>query len=108
MDKGKITLYKPIKNSDEEEIKEVNYDFETLPSNAIATGQRFLMERNSPVISPNNDIELHNLLTCCAAGIEKEDGFRLHPKDKMKLATVSILFFNDASEDFQEENISES
>ena len=103
MEKGKVKLYKPIKNTNE-----INYDFGSLPANAIASTQRFLMERDSPVISPNNDIEMHNLLCCTAAGIDKADAFRLHPKDKMRLATVSILFFNDASEDSQEESISES
>jgi hypothetical protein len=42
-DKGTIKLYKPIKNSDGNEIKEVNYDFETLPSNAIAVGQKLII-----------------------------------------------------------------
>jgi len=106
-DKGKIKLYKPIKNTHGDEIKEVNYNFEILPSNSIASCQKFLMERDCPVLSPSNDVEMHNLLCCAASGIEKQDAFRLHPKDKMRLATVSILFFNDASEDSQEENTSE-
>lgn len=108
IEKGSIKLYKSIKNSDGEDMNKVNYDFENLPSNAIATSTQFLMERNYPVMNPGNDIELHNLMTCAAAGIDKADGFRLHPKDKMRLAAASVLFFTEDSDDSQQGNTSEN
>lgn len=102
----KIKLYKPIM-IDEKEVKEITPDFDNLPSNAIARTQTFLAQRQYQVINPSNDVEMHCLMCGLAAGIAMEDAYRLHPKDKMRLATASVVFFNSDSEDAPESTTSE-
>jgi hypothetical protein len=97
----KIKLYKSI-TIDEKEVKEITPDFENLPSNAIARAQTFLGQRQYQVMNPSNDPEMHSLICGLAADIAMEDAYRLHPKDKMKLATASIIFFNTDSEELSE------
>jgi hypothetical protein len=96
-----IKLYKPIL-IDEKEIKEITPDFDSLPSNALSKAQNFLLKCKYQVINPAMDIDLHCILCGMAAGIAAEDSYRLHPKDKMRLAAESITFFNTDSEDILE------
>ena len=97
----KIKLYKPI-IIDEKEIKEITPDFDTLPSNAFARAQSFLGQRQYQVNNPAGDVDLHCLFCGMAAGISMEDTYRLHPKDKLRWAEASVVFFNSDSEDSQE------
>lgn len=103
---NKIKLYKPIE-IDGKEGKEIAPNFDNLPSNAIARAQTFLARRQYQVMNPAADVELHCLLCGLAADISLEDAYRLHPKDKLRLAEASVVFFNSDSEDAQEETISE-
>ncbi|HYE80877.1 MAG TPA: hypothetical protein VEG39_01785 [Clostridia bacterium] len=102
----KIKLYKPI-TIDEKEVKEITPDFDSLPSNAIARAQTFLAQRQYPVMNPAGDVELHCLFCGMAAGIAMEDAYRLHPKDKLRWAEASVVFFNSDSEDSPESTTSE-
>lgn len=101
-----IKLYKPIE-IDGKEVKEVTPDFDNLPSNALAKAQTFLNQRRYQVLNPAADIEMHCLICGMAAGIDEQDAYRLHPKDKMRLATASVVFFNEDSEDISEEETSD-
>lgn len=97
----KIKLYKSIE-IDGAEVKEITPDFDSLPSNALAKANNFLLKCKYQVINPAMDIDLHNILCGMAAGINEEDAYRLHPKDKMRLAAESVTFFNTDSEDISE------
>lgn len=98
---NKIKLYKPIE-IDGKEVKEMTPDFDSLPSNAISRAQNFLLQRKYQVNNPGIDVELHCLLCGLASDVAFEDSYRLHPKDKMRLAAESITFFNTDSEDTSE------
>lgn len=95
---GKVKLYKAIM-VDGKETKELEFDFENLPSNAITRATMFLNKQRYAVVNPAMDIELHNLLFGIAAGLALGDAYNLHPKDKMTTAAQSVTFFNDTSED---------
>ncbi len=103
---GKVKLYKVVK-VDGKETKELEFNFENLPSNAISRATTFLNQQRYAVANPAMDIELHNLIFGIAAGLALGDAYNLHPKDKMATAMQSVLFFNDTSEDSSTENNSE-
>ncbi len=99
-------LHKPLK-IDGKEVKELKYDFDELPSNAISRATTFLTKAKIPVANPVVDIELNALLFGIACGLHENDAFRMHPKDKLRGAALSMNFFHYDSEDSLESNTSE-
>lgn len=97
MDNGMYKFYKPIK-IDDEEVKELKYDFSSLPSGSLRKATSELMKINHMVIAPQNDTMLHAILFGYAAGLDSTEVMTMHDKDIMGMATVSMTFFNSDSE----------